>query len=659
MNNLINSIYLKHDTSLKSLTKRTLSQLIIKVLYFNAKKNLTVTEIINDIKKYLDIKFTNKDIEDALKHLSKIKKIHPSNGGYELNSTVRKEVQNADSHNVDLHSNVVNFWFSESRTFKSDDGYEKVKDWFVNVLIEFFSIYRNEWMLDVASEQKRSKKKFEFESLFKKTFRKVKVEKEDWDWLKKQFFSFFESNRIEDNEIFWNYGTSAFASTLLTAKCYADKGAIENFENTTIVLDTNILMVLELEGYEYNSALKGIAKAFKKMNSSPIYFNISKEEYARALNPKREYTITAMNKYGYDIIAESDCDFVRTAIKRGCKEVEDFDVFFTEISDVPETFCDEVDLKLLDNKDLLNIYNTCENDVKMCDELDSINVRRTKRTKRETPRKHDLALLKSAEHLRKSGEKCIILTRDGTIREYANSNVLRDETPLAIGLDSLIQLLAIENGGVEQDSTEYTTLFNKIVKSSFALPKESYQVEDLQFMIQTKIKIEELDNDKKIQIAKKVNLLRINGHADEDIILEIQREFQSGIKDLKHDYEVLSAEKSALKSSNEKMSSEKSSMEKELRNAEFSKIIRKLKIKVLLNWGLLLATPIIGTIVGYLISQNEDSNNLLNYGLSILTGVIASIIMLVSKIKLTISNKDKESINEQVSNRIEKIKLKN
>jgi hypothetical protein len=656
MNNLINSIYLKHDTSIKSLTKRTLSQLIIKTLYFNKGKNLKIEDLISEINKYLEIRFTKEDIKNALEHLNKTKKIHPLNNGYELNTSIKKEVKRADKLNIDLHKNVINHWFSESKTYKSDGGYKIIRDWFTLVLIEFFSIYKNEWMLDVASQQKRNKKKFEFDNLFKEAFKKITIEKDDVIWLKERFIGFFESNRDEDNSIFWNYGTSAFASTLLTAKCYADKSAIENFKDTKIILDTNILMVLELEGYEYNSALKEIGKAFKVMNSSPIYFNISKDEYSRALNPKRISTLSALDKYGFEMISESDCDFVRTAIKRGCVESEDFHTFFTQISEVPETFCDEVELELIDNKDLLNIFETCENDSKLSNELDVINIKRTKKTKRETPKKHDLALLKSAEYLRNKSEKCIILTRDGTIREYANGNILRDDTPLAIGLDSLIQLLAIENGGLKRDSTEFTSLFNKIVKSSFSPPKESYQVEDLQFMIKTKIKIEELDNEKKIKIAKKVNHLRINGHPDEDIVLEIQREFQSGIKDLKVEFDNVSAEKSSLKSKNEKISNESVLIENELIKSETKKLLKTLRKKVIFNWIILIGTPILGVLVGYLISKQENTNDIVNYGISIFTGIIASIIMLVSKIKLRISSTDKEFINENVTEKIRKIK---
>jgi hypothetical protein len=358
-------------------------------------------------------------------------------------------------------------------------------------------------------------------------------------------------------------------------------------------------------------------------------------------------------------VAESDCHFVQTAIKRGCYEPDDFNQFFFEISDVPTTFCDEVALELLDNKDLLKIFENCESDRKMSEEIDAINVKRTNHVKRNTPKKHDLGLLKSAEYLRKSGEKCIILTMDGTIREYANENIVRDEVPLAVGLDSLIQLLAIENGGLDHDSTDFTYLFNKIVKSSFAPPKESYQVEDLQFMIQTKIKIEELDNEKKIKIAKKVNYLRLNGHPDEDIILEIQREFQSGIKDLKRDLEIVSAEKSSLKAQNTKISSDYNSIETEFRKTETEKLTRQLRNRITLNWILLIGTPFGGILVGYLLSTAENANILLNYVVSIFTSILASVFMIMFNIKLRILPSDKEIIDDKVENNIQRLKNKN
>ena len=73
------------------------------------------------------------------------------------------------------------------------------------------------------------------------------LNEEDKKWLKEQFVKFIDSDDAEDNLLFWYYGISMFSSRLITARNYADGITIDMFRDSKFILDTNILMILDLE----------------------------------------------------------------------------------------------------------------------------------------------------------------------------------------------------------------------------------------------------------------------------------------------------------------------------------------------------------------------------------------------------------------------------
>lgn len=59
-----------------------------------------------------------------------------------------------------------------------------------------------------------------------------------------------------------------------------------------------------------------------------------------------------------------------------------------------------------------------------------------------------------------------ILTTDGTLKYYAIENISRDESEIAIGLDALIGMFAVNGGGVNVDSSDFAPLFKNLIKCS-------------------------------------------------------------------------------------------------------------------------------------------------------------------------------------------------
>lgn len=660
MKDILHSVYIKHDTTFKSLTKRALAQIILKIIFQYGGKGLPTNNLRDKIREVTGVKFTVNDITAAVNRLMhQEKKLNTKNGRHYIRQSYLSTIKKAVKESEELHENVLNHWFSRSKTYTETDGRDVIRDWFESLLIEFFKEYSRDWINDLKSSKRLGSKKMpNIENIVGSSFRRTRVFKEDYNWLKKQFISFIESERIEDDNLLWIYGSSMFSSTLITARNYADDFGLEIFKDSDFILDTNILMILELEGFDLSYAIKSIEASFLKLNITPKYFHISKKEYLRAIGPKQDATIAALKKYDFEVIKESDCAFIQTAIRRECIEVDDFNRFFQEIANPPARFGDSLPLVCEDYLELHNAIEAGENNDTIKKDINIIYNGRTRRNKRERPKQHDAGLIAGASFIKKT-KKCWILTRDGTLREYAFKKALRDDNPIAIGLDSLIQMLAINSGGVELSSTEFAPLFSRLVKASLMPEKDTFEMEDLYFIDKTRIQISELDNDKIIEVAKKVNQLRLRGTSDDDIVLEIQRMFQGSVSDISVEVEKLKAEKDKLSRYGERKEIENKNLESKLLEEEIKSRIKKLRKAVFSNWVLLLLFPVLIFIAFiFLVFFSSIQSNPIAIALVAVLGsiVAAMIISYFKKRKLRITDKDRILIKEEARKYIAELK---
>ncbi len=661
MKDILHSVYIKHDTSFKSLTKRALAQIIIKIIYQYGQKGILSSKLRRKLEELTGIRFRTQDIDDALTRLRVTEdKLNTKHGRHFIKETYKPIIEKAINESYQLHERVMKFWFSKSKTYQEiTNGTEVIDKWFKKLLIKFFNEYSYDWINDLRSNRRNGRKKtINIESIIDLSFVDSNIFDEDYTWLKAQFINFIESDRKDDFDLLWIYGSSMFSSTLLTAKNYADDFGLEIFRDSDFILDTNVLMILELEGFDRSYAIKSIENSFKKLNITPKYFYISYEEYLRAIGPKHDATIASLKKYSFDVISNSDCPFIKTALKRKCREVEDFEQFFQEVSFPPSKFGETLDLILDDYKELNEAIANGESNEKIKNEINRIHKRRTNHDKRNMPKQHDAGLIAGAEFI-KQNKNCWILTRDGTLREYAYEKTLRDENPIALGLDSLIQMLAINSGGTEISSTNFAPLFGRLVRASLMPEKDTFEMEDLYFIEKTRIQISELPNDKIIEIAKNVNKLRLKGVSDDDIVLEIQRSFQRETSDKAETIKELRSEKDKIIREKEKYESENEKLESHLFEKEVEEEIKKLKTKVTINWIKLIGIPLLITILVYCIFYLAPiKNNLVTILVSILTDIVATLITFYfGKFKLRISRMDKQEINKKVKKKL--LELKN
>lgn len=655
MIDVLNSVLIKHDSNFKSLTKIALSQILLKIIYESKSKGINSNSLKANLESYLGISFNMADMESALNHLKLEKKINPKANRYFISESYKEVIDKSVNESEDLHKNVIDYWFSQSETYKDGSKKDNIFKWFNKLIISFFKEYRYDWINDLKNKKTYGKRKsFNIDKILSSCFENVEIVEDDKEWLKDHFVKFVESSRLEDNELLWSYGSSMFSATLLTALNYADDFSVDIFKDSTFVLDTNILMTIGLEGHELNYAFQPIENVFQSLNIHPIYFYITKEEYRRAISRKRQGTFNVLDTFGYEVLKETECGIIATAIKRLCKTKADFETFFEELENAPNKIFSTVDIKLEDYLELHNAIEVGCFDEDTQERINAISTSRTGHNKSKNVLEHDAGLIQGALYIKKKG-KAWILTKDSVIREYANSNTIRDEYPIAIGLDSFIQMMAIKNGNIENSSANFAPLFAKIVQFSLLPEKNMFKVEDLEFILDTKIEIQKLRNIDIIEVAKEVNKLRINNKPDDDIALEVRRYFQSKKSDYESERVQIETRNFELEEKEKRDSKVRQKLRDELFDNKYSKRRDGVKKEININRWKLIGIPLLILIILFF-AFVFNKLKIFPLTVCILLNIVSALLLgFKFKIKLFYTKDDDLRVREETNKEIDAI----
>lgn len=235
MRSKLQAIYIKTDTSCRELAKTALIQLILKVIYFYDTA-ITNEEIKTEINGILQAKLHINRIDDAISLLLTEKSIKSLDNGYCLSKAKRKKFDSAYQEYTERQNRIIEKFFSPTKSDKT-----AIESWFENVTINFFTEFRSEWIAEKAYNVRTESAYDGLKNIVKKeTIKDQQIETEDRDWLIEQYINFFQSSDEDLNSIFWDYGTCAYSSSLITANNAANQITIDTIRDSKFILDTNI-----------------------------------------------------------------------------------------------------------------------------------------------------------------------------------------------------------------------------------------------------------------------------------------------------------------------------------------------------------------------------------------------------------------------------------
>jgi len=531
MEKILQTMYIRVDSSSKSLARRAMAQLILKIIFY-LDNSATKDEIINELVKILETSISNKKIDDALLLLINEAKISVSNGRYSINPDKKNKIDTAYNEFIDRQNRIIDKFFNKVSSPRT-----AILQWFEDAMIEFFKEFSSEWISDFCSTTTnavKSKRRGMKDFLDKVTDNNINLEDRDKDWLKAQYFNFIQSNDTDSISILWDYGTSRFSSSLIIANVSADPISVDEFKKSKCILDTNILIDLELESNESDGCFKSMENIFIDLEISPVYFLITREEFINTVAYKRSTVLRIVENYSYEVISNTEDSFIKKALQRECVTPEDFERFFDQLVDVPEYIYELLEINPFDSDELVNAIEKGQKDKTLIEKLNKIYRSKKRRDKRKNPLQHDAGLIAGAEFLRKQ-EKCFILSKDISVNEAALERPLRNEMPIAIGLCTLISVLAIDNGGTEVDPTNYAPLFAQMIKLALIPEHDVFKVEDLSRMLDIQTQIADLPPEIILDIAKELHHQQLIGISEEESALQLTRRFQSAKLELQSD----------------------------------------------------------------------------------------------------------------------------
>ena len=644
MDKLISTIYIKQDIANQSLLVNAISQAIVKILYA-ANESIDFRIIKAELQKIVGSQIEDRRIEDALNELVNNSYVRKSGEKYKIRDAYRDRLKALYDQRRQRLNSVLEEYFSE---VDFDKG--TLQSWFEDMNTKFFSEYSRNWIEDVIGRSDKNRKYVTtVKTLSDNSInKKYKIKKDLHVWLNTQYTKFLRSNDPEDQLLMWDYANTMFSCQLIAANIYADQSILDIFENSTMVLDTNILMYLDLEKDVYNDAYESLESIFEKLKINPVYFHITKEEYCKAIRNKIDEISRILKKYDIEVLLESTDTFIQTAIGRKCTKKEHFDTFFEEIRKIPSEFNNSLEIKELDYRELSDAIENGQQDTMLKDSLNEIYKRHHNYDKSKQILKHDAGLIAGAKFLRSTGDNTWILTRDGSIHTYSVENVKATTHPIAVNLKTLINLFSVSDGGIDLKPTDFLPLFSSFIRNDVIPEKNTFKIEDLTRMYEIQDQITQLPKDDIVELAKEISRDRIFGIADSRIALKVQRRIQSYKIEVKDELSATQRNYSSAKDEVEKLIDE---MQKRKENfvkgrkqdllSDFRKKNQKSRIITFLSQIFILLF-ISGGLIFLYDKNNEDANTLIASIVVLIINFLANAVSLKTIYESIFNNKEKQ-----------------
>ncbi|MBR4644617.1 MAG: hypothetical protein IKO73_05610 [Bacteroidaceae bacterium] len=308
------------------------------------------------------------------------------------------------------------------------------------------------------------------------------------------------------------------------------------FRDSYCVLDTNILIDLQLESEAKIDNLDALENIFTSLNISPIIFYITRLEYEHKVATKRDEVLRLADKYDYELMRKASDDFIAAAVQVGCRELEDYDRFFSQMTNVPTGF-GECEIQCVDDdKDIDNAIEISQQNESEQQQLADIYFSLHNREKRTNPLIHDVGLIGGVIYMKRDRkEKAFILTRDSAINEYSNQKPSEDNLPLSIKLETLINVLSIEEKAYDLDAVDFTELYADMIRNGLSPRTDCFVPEDMSHVHDLDSNVSRIPPQYAEDVLNTYHRLRFAGVPDEEVRLETVRLIDRYVNDTKLD----------------------------------------------------------------------------------------------------------------------------
>lgn len=517
MDEILKTLYLHLDSNTSYLLKNAECQLLVKLVY--KYPEASVDEIYNHYGR-IARRVDQGRFDDLVQHLLNRGEIEKKKGRLDLSTRMKKKIEKAHLESQERFQRMI----TSFEPYSSDK--QSIEAWLSDTMVIFFKTFSDDWISDLCHKVDAfaRRKDSVLGVIQNRTLNNKNLEKRDKEVLPGKFLDLILRREPDVASFLWEYGTSAFLARLIENSHAIDDLTFEAFRDSYCVLDTNILMHIGLEGSMYYDSLKILEEVFLELGINATVLYITKKEYVSAVGFKRDQVLKVAKSYDLEVLKQTDDQYLKTAIARGCTTEDDFQEFFSQLLIMPSYINENVPISLLDNdKCLEDIISSAQKDERKRKELNAIFHEITGRDKKENALVHDVGLIGGISYLRDKG-KYFILSQEVSVNAYAKKKPFINNLPIAIRIDTLLNVLAL-NGGISLKS-DCKTLFADIIREGLHPSKDTFTVPDLSIMLDKNDQISKLPPAKVAEIAQGIHNKRLLGASDSDITMYMTREIQ-------------------------------------------------------------------------------------------------------------------------------------
>jgi hypothetical protein len=616
MKDTLKSIYLRLDVDMQNLASKAIAQIIVKIVYSH-EKSMSKNDIKEELAKINGGKsFNDVEINNVLDDLAN-KELSYHSGRYSLSKSKRDRIGQTVAESEQRRNDIIDKYFSGLNSDRA-----VVEEWLMEMSIKFFESFSDEWISDLLAKTDRVVCNADSirDQVTRRTQSMKQIDKDDKEVLPDRFFNFINSHEDIVDAYLWEYGTSAFSSKLIRNKHGVDKLTIETFKDSCCILDTNILLFIALEN-KYKDSFKAIEKVFGDLNVNVGILYITKREYENKVNSQKNATLSNLEKFGYEVASMPDDDFTRMALQYHCRTNQDFERYFDYNLSLPSHISEQVEISLKDDdRELVTVIDKAQSDQSLMDKLNNISKLIKHRPKRDSACRHDIGLIEGVRFWRSSSEpeknKCFILSDDTAINRYSKQYGSKQGLPLALRVDTLINMLAINNGGDTFDAADYRPLFANIIRLGLIPRKDTFRQTELYQLSLMNERIVDLPAEEVRVIAKEMHKRFLEGESEENIRRDLNEMVTKGEIAAKDEvkkvqerivYESRQKEYYQTESINDKLK-----LVQTVRKQVENDYDLKARNQRILFWVLLtVVTIVLAVIVVYLVKKNTPNGTLI------------------------------------------------
>lgn len=513
--------HIYYDAGTKSLKGRAFGEIITKCLFLLPSKKATFFEIKDLVAKFVGMpNLADKDMKSGFEFL-KNEQVISKQGKYwflakETTERIEKDLINAEGrikHILDKY-------------FGTKINRLLLEKWFKFSVAAFYGKFGEVFSKRLKRQSVALPSEDSLLSVIEKPISDLNLEKHK-DILRAGFQAFIKD--VDDpitNQQIWSFAQAMLSAKLVNASFGPDPISINEFRNTKLLLDTNVLFVATLEKSRLSSALSSLASSINTIGSTLYITYETREEYRRVVARRKERVMRAINELPLDIIKDTKDSFVKTAISRGCVTKDSFETFFDSIADVPATIASEK-INIEDSPEVKKASDEAAKDKNKKEEIAKEWFRIHHYSKSQNSIVHDSSLDGVADFLKGKGENIKVITADASMQnvsiKWSGSSI-----PTWVGLDTLIQLLAVSGVGPSHKPENFAPLLNSVIINDICANDKIFTIEDLDGVLDLDERVKELSKEEIENFATKIFKLRMIGKSknDSELQLEIRRTFQ-------------------------------------------------------------------------------------------------------------------------------------